>query len=214
MTAGKTHRGWVFASLAIVLAMNGLAYASVPAYRAFCQQFGFAGTPRIADQSAARILDRRMEVRFNGDTARGLAWDFTPAQVAVTLPVGETGLAYFEAVNRGAETITGTATFNVTPLKAAKYFVKVACFCFTEQVLAAGETARMPVTFFVDPAIADDSKMDDIETVTLSYTFFPAPDRQGGRQVDHQGGRQVDSRGDGQRNAERNDRRVAAALQN
>ena len=93
-------------------------------------------------------------------------------QRLITLNVGATGLAFFEAVNRHNEAVTGTATFNVTPLKAAPYFVKIECFCFTEQTLAPGETVQMPVTFFVDPEIALDEDLDDVSTITLSYTFF------------------------------------------
>ena len=167
---------YVFAALAVlVLGMNGLAYATVPAYRAFCQKFGFAGTPLVAETApgAGEILaDREITIRFNSDIDPALDWRFKPVQRSITLNVGATGLAYFEAENRHDETVTGTATFNVTPLKAAPYFVKIECFCFTEQTLAAGETAQMPVTFFVDPDIARDKNLDDVTAITLSYTFF------------------------------------------
>lgn len=167
---------YVFAGLAVlVLSMNGFAYAMVPAYRAFCQQFGFAGTPLVAETApgAGEILaDRAITIRFNSDIEPALDWRFKPVQRAITLNVGETGLAFFEAGNRHSEAVTGTATFNVTPLKAAPYFVKIECFCFTEQTLEPGETAQMPVTFFVDPDIALDKNLDDVTTITLSYTFF------------------------------------------
>ena len=172
----RRRNKYVFAALAaLVLAMNGFAYATVPAYRAFCQQFGFAGTPLVAEiaPGADEILaDRQITIRFNSDIEPALDWRFKPVQRAITLNVGATGLAFFEAGNRHSEAVTGTATFNVTPLKAAPYFVKIECFCFTEQTLAAGETAQMPVTFFVDPAIALDNNLDDVTTITLSYTFF------------------------------------------
>ncbi len=167
---------YVFAGLAVlVLGMNGFAYATVPAYRAFCQKFGFAGTPLVAASAppAGEVLaDREITIRFNSDIDPALDWRFKPVQRSVTLNVGATGLAFFEAANRHSEAVTGTATFNVTPLKAAPYFVKIECFCFTEQTLAAGETAQMPVTFFVDPDIALDDNLDDVGTITLSYTFF------------------------------------------
>lgn len=167
---------YVFASLAgLVLAMNGLAYVTVPAYRAFCQQFGFAGIPLVAASAPAAsevLTDREVTVRFNSDIEPALDWRFKPVQRSITLNVGATGLAFFEARNRHDEAVTGTATFNVTPLKAAPYFVKIECFCFTEQTLAPGETAQMPVTFFVDPDIALDKNLDDVSTITLSYTFF------------------------------------------
>lgn len=159
----------------VVLAMNGFAYAMVPAYRAFCQQFGFAGTPLVAEvapESDEILLDRRITVRFNSDIEPALNWRFKPVQRSMDLQVGDTGLAFYEAVNMADRPISGTATFNVTPLKAAPYFVKIECFCFTEQTLSPGETVDMPVTFFVDPAIAEDKNLDDVTTITLSYTFF------------------------------------------
>ncbi len=172
----RRRNKYVFASLAVlVLGMNGFAYATVPAYRAFCQKFGFAGTPLVAASAppAGEVLaDREITIRFNSDIDPALDWRFKPVQRSVTLNVGATGLAFFEAANRHSEAVTGTATFNVTPLKAAPYFVKIECFCFTEQTLAPGETAQMPVTFFVDPDIALDDNLDDVGTITLSYTFF------------------------------------------
>jgi len=178
----KTRRRnrYVFAGLAaLVLAMNGFAYATVPAYRAFCQQFGFAGTPLVAEEAPANgevLSDRKITVRFNSDIDPALDWRFKPVQRSVNLQVGDTGLAFYEAVNLASHPITGTATFNVTPLKAAPYFVKIECFCFTEQTLSSGESVDMPVTFFVDPAIAEDKNLDDVTTITLSYTFFREKD--------------------------------------
>ena len=171
----RRRNRYVFAGLfALVLSMNGLAYATVPAYRAFCQNFGFAGTPLRADEQLdpVRIIDREVTVRFNSDTDPELPWRFRPVQREVTLRVGETGLAFFEATNHGERPIAGTATFNVVPLKAGPYFVKVECFCFTEQTLQPGETVEMPVTFYVDPEIANDGNLDEVATITLSYTFF------------------------------------------
>lgn len=175
-TRRRRRNRYVFAGLfAMIVAMNGFAYATVPAYRAFCQKFGFAGIP-IVEASAPRseevLVDRPITVRFNSDIEPALDWRFKPMQRTIDLHVGETGLAFFEAASRHDATVTGTATFNVTPLKAAPYFVKIECFCFTEQTLAPGEVAQMPVTFFVDPAIAEDPNLDDVTTITLSYTFF------------------------------------------
>lgn len=172
----RRRNRFVLAGLTVViLGMNGFAYATVPAYRAFCQKFGFAGTPlveAVAPAPSEILADRKITVRFNSDIEPALDWRFKPVQRSVTLNVGETGLAFFEAGNRHDQTVTGTATFNVTPLKAAPYFVKIECFCFTEQTLEPGEVAQMPVTFFVDPEIALDEDLDDVTTVTLSYTFF------------------------------------------
>jgi len=168
-------RWYVLGMLGVVLGMNGLAYASVPAYRAFCQAVGFAGIPKIASlvPSKDKVSDRKMTIRFNSDISPNLDWRFKPLQRSITFQAGETGLAFFEAINRTDQATAGTATFNVTPLKAAPYFVKVACFCFDQQVLAAHESVEMPVTFFVDPEIVNDPNLDDVTTITLSYTFFP-----------------------------------------
>lgn len=178
---------YVFAGLiAMVIVMNGFAYATVPAYRAFCQSFGFAGIPIVessAPEADAVLADRTVTVRFNSDIEPALDWRFKPVQRSVDLHVGETGLAFYEASNRDSTPVTGTATFNVTPLKAAPYFVKIDCFCFTEQTLSPGETTQMPVTFFVDPAIAEDQNLDDVTEITLSYTFFRDRDAEADRKA-------------------------------
>lgn len=170
----RRNRHVLIGLVGIIIGMNALAYAAVPAYRAFCQSFGFAGTPLRADAQtdAVEIIDRQVVVRFNSDTDPGLPWRFRSKQGPMTLKVGETGLAFFEATNLGDRPITGTATFNVVPLKAAPYFVKVECFCFTEQTLQPGETVDMPVTFYVDPEIAENGNLDEVGTITLSYTFY------------------------------------------
>ena len=176
--SGRAKVWWITGSLFFVLGMNGFAYATVPAYRAFCQAIGFAGIPVRAVEAPAdeEVIDRDVTVRFNADVSPYLTWRFKPVQRSMDLKVGESGLAYFEATNLGDRPITGTATFNVTPLKAAPHFVKIECFCFTQQTLGPGETVQMPVTFFVDPEIAQDRNAADVKTVTLSYTFFPDPD--------------------------------------
>ena len=128
----RRRNKYIFAALGVlVLGMNGFAYATVPAYRAFCQQFGFAGTPLVAEvppHADAVLADRQVTIRFNSDIEPALDWRFKPVQRTMTLNVGATGLAFFEAENRYDEAVTGTATFNVTPLKAAPYFVKIECF--------------------------------------------------------------------------------------
>jgi cytochrome c oxidase assembly protein subunit 11 len=172
----RRRNAYVFGGLfALVIAMNGFAYAMVPAYRAFCQQFGFAGTPVVeanGPESDMVLRDRTITVRFNSDIVPDLDWHFKPVQRSIDLNPGETGLVFYEAVNNAERDVSGTATFNVTPLKAAPYFVKIECFCFTEQTLSPGQVAQMPVTFYVDPAIAEDQNLDDVTTITLSYTFF------------------------------------------
>lgn len=156
----------------VVVGMIGLSFASVPAYRAFCQVTGWGGFTQRADKPADRTLAREITIRFDGTVAQGLPWRFKPEQIAQTLRIGETGLAFYEASNTSKRPVTGRATFNVSPAKAGVYFQKIECFCFTEQTLSPGETVSMPVTYFIDPALADDPNLAEVQTITLSYTFF------------------------------------------
>jgi cytochrome c oxidase assembly protein subunit 11 len=155
--------------------MGGLVTASVPLYRLFCQVTGFGGTTQTAEAPPAAPGERIITVRFNADVNRALPWSFRPAQREISLRVGEQGLAYYVARNDSDVPITGNATFNVTPQKTGIYFNKVACFCFTEQRLNPGQSVEMGVSFFVDPEIVNDPNQDDVRTITLSYTFFRAP---------------------------------------
>ena len=159
----------------IVAGMVGLSFASVPLYRLFCQVTGYGGTTQIAAAAPGAVSERVIKVRFNADTAPGLPWSFKPVQREIALKVGESGLAYYRARNLAAEAVTGISTFNVTPLKAGRYFSKVQCFCFDEQRLEAGQELDMAVSFFVDPEILSDRNLDEVKTITLSYTFFRAP---------------------------------------
>ncbi len=156
----------------VVCGMVGLSFAAVPLYDLFCAVTGFGGTTQTAEQAPTEIGDRVVTVQFNSDVARDVPWHFKPAQREVNLRVGEVGLAFYTAVNESDRTVLGTATFNVTPAKAGIYFTKVDCFCFEQQLLRPGESAELPVTFFVDPEIIDDPNLDDVTTITLSYTFF------------------------------------------
>lgn len=169
----RKNKRMAFGVIAIVVGMLSLAYASVPLYRLFCQVTGFGGTPVLVEERGeVKVSDKRIKIRFNADVASGLTWDFKPDQREISVLIGEDRLATYTATNRGASPVVGTATFNVTPMKAAPYFNKIDCFCFTEQALASGEQAHMPVSFFVDPAILDDENTLDVNTITLSYTFF------------------------------------------
>jgi cytochrome c oxidase assembly protein subunit 11 len=156
----------------LVFGMVGLSFAAVPLYRLFCQVTGFGGTTQVAETAPAVAGQRLFKVRFNADVQPDLPWRFQPEQREVTLRVGEPGLAFYRAENLSERAVTGSATFNVTPLKAGQYFTKVQCFCFDEQKLAPGETAQLGVSFFVDPAILEDRNLDEVTTITLSYTFF------------------------------------------
>lgn len=156
----------------LVVVMLGLAYASVPLYRIFCQQTGFGGTPKTATALPKHITNRVLRVRFNADVTPHLPWHFKPLQQEITLRVGALGLAFYESENQSSEPIWGMATYNVTPEKAATYFNKVECFCFKEQLLEPHQHMDMPVQFFIDPAFVDDPQLADVSTITLSYTFF------------------------------------------
>jgi cytochrome c oxidase assembly protein subunit 11 len=162
----------LFATL--VVAMLGLAYASVPLYRMFCQATGFGGTTQRAESAPEKTVDLRMTIRFDANTAPSLPWIFEPVQRSLSVKVGEENFAYYRATNTSDHTITGTAVFNVTPDTAGAYFSKIQCFCFTEQTLKPGQSIELPVSFFVDPAIVDDRGLDKLATITLSYTFYPA----------------------------------------
>lgn len=166
------NRRIVAVSFAVAAMMVGASFAAVPLYDVFCRVTGYGGTTRIADTAPERAIDRRIVVRFNADVDRALPWRFAPGRDRIELRVGEQGFAFYRARNLSGAPVTGTATFNVTPQKAGRYFNKIDCFCFTEQRLEAGAEADMPVTFFVDPAIADDPNLHDVTTITLSYTFF------------------------------------------
>ncbi|MDX2103231.1 MAG: cytochrome c oxidase assembly protein [Alphaproteobacteria bacterium] len=168
------NRRTMLACLGLVGTMIGVSFAAVPLYDLFCRVTGFGGTTQVATALPAAPVERRITVRFDASLADGLPWQFRPETRSVTLAVGENGLVNYLASNRGAEAIVGTATYNVTPHKAAIYFNKLACFCFTEQPLAPGESVTMPVSFFVDPEIVNDPNLADVHTITLSYTFFRA----------------------------------------
>ncbi len=152
--------------------MFGLAFGFVPLYRIFCDITGFGGATQTAIAAPSQIIDRKITVRFDSNTSPNLPWEFKPEQKDITLKVGEQALAFFYAKNISDHDIKGTSTFNVTPVKAAPYFNKVQCFCFEEQTIAPGEKKQFPVTFFVDPEIENDKNLDEIKTITLSYTFF------------------------------------------
>lgn len=160
--------------LAVVVAMVVLAYASVPLYNLFCRVTGFGGTTQTAQSLPDTVLDRIVTIKFNAATHKNLPWHFVPEQRQIDVKLGQRGLTAFQAVNKRATPSTGTAIYNVTPLKAGKYFHKIQCFCFDEQTLGPKERADMPVVFYVDPAMSDDPSMDDVNVITLSYTFFKA----------------------------------------
>jgi cytochrome c oxidase assembly protein subunit 11 len=164
------------ASGAIVAGMVGMAYAAVPLYDLFCRVTGYGGTTQIAQYDPGAILDREVTVRFDASVNRDFPWTFEPLQREMTVRVGETALAFYRATNTTERPVTGVASYNVTPFKMGPYFSKLECFCFNEQTLQPGESMDMPVIFFVDPLMDEENRLDDVRTVTLSYTFFASGD--------------------------------------
>jgi cytochrome c oxidase assembly protein subunit 11 len=157
---------------AIVLAMVGLAFASAPLYRAFCEATGFGGTPLRAEKAPGAVAGE-VRVRFDANTHPGLPWRFEPEQTTVEVAPGAQTKIFYRAQNLSARAWTGQAAYNVSPDQVGKYFKKIQCFCFTEQTLKAGQKVDMPVVFFVDPAIKKDPDTKDIDEIPLSYTFYP-----------------------------------------
>lgn len=173
MTPDKKRlvRTAIFAS-AVVLGMTGMAFAAVPLYQAFCKVTGYGGATQEAQAAPTQILDRRIEIRFDANTSPDLPVEFEPKQTSETLRIGETGLAFYRVRNTSTETLVARATYNVTPHIAGQYFAKLECFCFTDRVIAPGQEADLPVVYFVDPEIVSNPDTAEINTLTLSYTFF------------------------------------------
>ena len=164
----------------VIVGMVGLSFAAVPLYRAFCQFTGYGGTPDISGLAAPKMAadgkPRMITVRFDANTNPGLPWSFGADQTSVTLPLGQDQVAFYHATNSSDTPVTGVALYNVTPEKVGKFFHKTACFCFNEQTLKPGQAMEFPLSFWVDPKIADDPNTADVTTITLSYTFFRAAD--------------------------------------
>jgi cytochrome c oxidase assembly protein subunit 11 len=166
------HARVAIACVAVVAAMTGLAFASVPFYQMFCRVTGYGGTTQRVETAGTAISDREVTVRFDSNISAGLDWKFYPAQRSIKVKYGEVAKIYYYAENLGKQTRTGSATFNVTPEQSGAYFNKIQCFCFTETVVKPGEKLEMPVVFYVDPAFIETEEGRDINTITLSYTFF------------------------------------------
>lgn len=157
-----------------VAGMVGMAYAAVPLYRIFCSLTGYGGTTQRAKAAPSATVDRTVTVRFDTNIGNGLGWSFRPEVRELTVKLGQPAEVAFLAENRTAAKGSAVAAFNVTPGEAGAYFDKISCFCFNAQTLNAGESVRLPVVFFVDPSMAKDTDLDGIDTITLSYTFYPA----------------------------------------
>jgi cytochrome c oxidase assembly protein subunit 11 len=153
--------------------MVGMAYASVPLYSWFCRTTGFGGVPQIASVAPAQMSDRKVTVRFDANVGQGLPWRFEPERTSIEVRLGEVVTVFYKVTNLSERETIGQAAYNVAPPTAGTYFTKINCFCFTEQRLAPGEKREMAVVFYVDPVLMRDSQQDDLNTITLSYTFFP-----------------------------------------
>ncbi|MEE9272187.1 MAG: cytochrome c oxidase assembly protein [Robiginitomaculum sp.] len=164
----------VFLLTLLTLAMLGLGMSAKPLYNTFCRVTGYGGTTRVADNQSQTIIDRDIRIRFDTNVSDALPWEFYPLDTSVNVKLGQNVLVFFGAKNLSDHPIVGTASYSVSPVKAAPFFDKVECFCFTEQLLEPGELVKMPVLFFVDPDLANDERLDDIKTITLSYTFHVA----------------------------------------
>jgi cytochrome c oxidase assembly protein subunit 11 len=156
-----------------VAAMVGAAYAAVPFYTWFCRVTGFAGTTQVATSAPGQVLDRKITVRFDANVIGGLPWRFDPERTTIDVRIGDIVTVMYRATNESARETVGQAVYNVAPLNVGAYFQKINCFCFTEQRLGPGESRDMPVVFYVDPALTRDSDQDTLDTITLSYSFYP-----------------------------------------
>ena len=159
-----------------VACMVGAAYASVPLYTWFCKATGFAGTTQVADKGPDHVLGRELTIRFDSNVMPGLPWKFEPELNEIKVRIGDVATVKYKVTNEAARTIAGQASYNVTPPQVGAYINKINCFCFTEQTMKAGETREMAVVFYVDPAIAKDRDQNELNTITLSYTFYRLPD--------------------------------------
>jgi cytochrome c oxidase assembly protein subunit 11 len=175
MSAARPRRVWTFLAIALACAMTALSFAFVPLYSMFCKATGYAGATRVAAKAPSHVVDTLMEVRFDTNVAPGAPLEFTSDQRTRTVKLGETALVFFRVRNTGTRTIHASATYNVTPYKAGEYFEKLECFCFKPHDFAPGATTELPVVFFVDPRIGEDRDTKDLSQITLSYTYFEAP---------------------------------------
>jgi cytochrome c oxidase assembly protein subunit 11 len=172
----KRTQTTAFGVCAVFCGMIGLTYASVPLYRAFCNATGFAGTTQVATAAPGRQGQRTLTVRFDTNVGPGLPWTFTAETPEVTVRTGQTTTVFFKVRNDSGRSTTARADYNVTPDVVGGYFDKINCFCFSEQTVGAGETVELPVVFFLDPKLEGDKSLARVDSLTLSYTFFPVRD--------------------------------------
>ncbi|KAG8193504.1 hypothetical protein JTE90_003716 [Oedothorax gibbosus] len=175
----QKNRNSLYYLAAFTVFVGGCTYSSVLLYRLYCQTTGKGGQAVLAEAaervaSMTRVKERLITVNFNADVNSKMRWNFMPQQPCVKVSPGETALAFYTARNPTPAPITGVATYNVLPFEAGKYFNKIQCFCFEEQQLNPNEEVDMPVFFYLDPEYAEDPRLENVDDIVLSYTFFEA----------------------------------------
>ena len=177
MVSKKAKNKTLIQTVSVVIFMGAMAWASVPFYDWFCRVTGFGGITQVAESGSDTVLSETMKVRFDASLERNMPWEFKPAQREMEIQIGATGLAFYEAYNPTDRPVAGTASYNVTPYEAGGFFSKIDCFCFVEQLLNPGESMNMPVTFFIDPDLYKDENVQEVNEITLSYTFMKSMDQ-------------------------------------
>lgn len=172
MTRARSPALWTAICIGVVVAMLALALSAAPLYAAFCRVTGFGGATQKATVASARVLDQTIEVRFDVNVPTGAPLEFHTAQTSETLRIGETALAWFTVKNLSDRPVTAVASYNVTPHTTGAYFQKLQCFCFEDRVFQPGETAQLPVLYFIDPKIVESRDTRETKTITLSYTYY------------------------------------------
>ncbi|MBT9538782.1 cytochrome c oxidase assembly protein [Thiobacillus sp.] len=152
----------------VTLLMFGFGFALVPFYYKICEATGInAGAEQSLVSNTQVDTSRWVTLEFDANTNTSLPWQFKPLQNSIKVHPGQLVQVEYEVVNTSNQPVVGQAVPSYGPARAAAFFKKIECFCFTPQTLAAGERRRMPVLFVLDRT------MDrDVHTVTLSYTFF------------------------------------------
>lgn len=173
MNKKANGRKIAFSLILLLAGMSMLTAASVPLYNLFCKVTGYGGTIQYAPAASTRIGSKMLKIRFDANVDSNLPWEFKSEQQEVEIRVGENNLIFYSAMNKAEKPVIGTAVYNVTPHIAGKYFNKIQCFCFTDQMLMPKQKIMMPVSFFIDADIENDKNLKDIDTITLSYTFYP-----------------------------------------
>ena len=170
MVSASTENRRTLRKLLIVSAlMFGFGFTLIPFYRTICDALGLNNLlkPDVVAANTQVNTGRTLTVQFDSNLRGNLPWTFTPAEVSVQVHPGALTQVNYEVRNHTDHTITGQAIPSYGPQVAGRYFRKLDCFCFTQQTLAPGEVRIMPVAFVID-----DGLPAEINTITLSYTFF------------------------------------------